>query len=530
MWWKDGVFYQIYPRSFYDSNGDGVGDLNGINEKLPHLKWLGIDAFWISPFYPSPMADFGYDISNYKDIDPIFGTLDDFDQLLKRAHELGLKLIIDYVANHSSSIHPWFLESRSSRDNPKRDWYVWKDPNPDGSPPNNWISRFDGKSSWEYDEKTGQYYLHSFLKEQPDLNWRNDEVKKAMLDVMRFWMDRGVDGFRVDASYYCMKDPELKDNPNNPDWRPGMDPALRLLELNSKNHKDIHYFNRWLREVTEEYGNKVLVGELYLPFDKLVHHYGENNEYHMPFNFSLIHALWKADIIGGLIVEYEKHLPSGAWPNWVLGNHDKPRIASRINPAQVRNSLLMLLTLRGTPTIYYGEELGLENGSVPPEYVHDPLEKNVPGLGLGRDPSRTPMLWDSSANAGFSTENPWLPVHPNFKGLDVMTQAEQAGSILNYTRELLRLRRSNLTLVAGTIEFLHSADDVLVYTRTLGDEQLMIVINLSSDDKAVNLPGNLNVLSTVFETLQDGTLIEESTLHCPKNQGVILAVQTVKLQ
>ena len=277
-WWKHGIVYQIYPRSFQDSDGDGVGDLPGITDRLPYLADLGVDAIWVSPIYPSPMADFGYDVADYTDVHELFGTMEDADRLIDTAHDLGMKVILDYVVNHSSHKHPWFEESRSSRDNPKRDWYFWKDPGPDGGPPTNWVSRFGGGSAWEFDETTGQYYLHTYLKEQPDLNWGNEDLRAAMLDVLRFWMDRGVDGFRVDVAYRAMVAPQWRDNPVNPDWEEGMDPYRRLQETYTKNLPDAHVVGRMLRDVVDEYEDRVLIGEVTLPVDRLMAFYGEDGD------------------------------------------------------------------------------------------------------------------------------------------------------------------------------------------------------------------------------------------------------------
>jgi alpha-glucosidase len=301
-WWQHGIVYQVYPRSFQDSNGDGVGDLEGIRRRLDHLVWLGVDAVWISPFYPSPMADFGYDVSDFCGVDPLFGTLEDFDRLLADAHARGLKVILDFVPNHSSDQHPWFHQSRASRENPKRDWYIWRDPAPDGGPPNNWLANFGG-SAWEWDSTTGQYYYHAFLPEQPDLNWRNPDVRAGMCDVLRFWLDRGVDGFRVDVIWHLMKDPQFRDNPPNPAWHPGQPGIDRLLQVHSADHPDIHDVVAQLRAVLEDYPrDRVLIGEIYLPLERLVAYYGEELEgAHLPFNFQLIFAAWNAEEIARIV-------------------------------------------------------------------------------------------------------------------------------------------------------------------------------------------------------------------------------------
>nr|HAQ92995.1 alpha-amylase [Afipia sp.] len=405
-WWKSGILYQIYPRSFQDSDGDGVGDLRGVIERLPYLRELGVDALWLSPIFPSPMEDFGYDISDYTGIDPLFGTLADFDALVAAAHDFGLKIVLDLVPNHTSDQHPWFIESRGSRDSAKRDWYIWRDPKGEGGPPNNWLSEFGG-STWEFDAHTGQYYYHAFLRSQPDLNWRNPEVRGAMHDVMRFWLRRGVDGFRVDVMWHLIKDDVLRDNPPNPDFVPGQQPYEQLIPLYSTDRPEVHDVVAELRQVIDEFDDRVLIGEIYLPPAKLVAYYGRNLAgAHLPFNFALISTPWNARAIAKLVDDYEAALPAGAWPNWVLGNHDRQRIASRLGTDQARVAAMLLLTLRGTPTLYYGDEIGMPQVAIAPDRVRDPWEKNVPGMGVGRDGCRTPMQWDETAYAGFSVREP----------------------------------------------------------------------------------------------------------------------------
>ena len=365
LWWQDGIIYQVYPRSYQDTNHDGIGDLRGVIQRLPYLKTLGIRAIWISPIYPSPMADFGYDISDYTGIWPTFGSMADFDELLHQIHDFGMKLILDLVPNHSSDEHPWFLESRSSRNNPKRDWYIWKDPKPDGGPPNNWLSVFGG-SAWEWDEKTKQYYYHAFLVKQPDLNWRNPEVESAMLDVMRFWLGKGVDGFRVDAMWHLIKDLQWRDNPRNPEYNDTMATYNELLPVYSTDQPEMHAIVANMRKLLDSYSERLMIAEIYLPIHRLVAYYGANNsEAHLPFNFLLISLPWDARQIAAAIDEYEGALPADAWPNWVIGNHDQPRITSRIGRGQARVAAILLLTLRGTPTLYYGDEIGMRDVPIP---------------------------------------------------------------------------------------------------------------------------------------------------------------------
>lgn len=345
-WWHKSIIYQIYPRSFHDSNNDGIGDLKGIISKLDYLQWLGVNAVWISPIYPSPMADFGYDITDYKGVDPIFGTMSDFDELLQKAHEKGIKVILDLVPNHTSDQHPWFLESRSSRDNPKRDWYIWKDADAFGGPPNNWLANFGGRA-WEWDEKTKQYYYHAFLKEQPDLNWRNPEVQKAIFDVMRFWFGKGVDGFRINVLWHLIKDEHFRDNPLNPDYIQGMRFYRSQLPVYSADQDDVLDIVKKMRDVAEEYKDKLLIGEIYLPVERLIRYYGQEGKgIHLPFNFQLIMLEWEPDLIFHMVNRYEQLLGKKNWPNWVLGNHDNSRIASRVGRQQARVAAVLLLTLR----------------------------------------------------------------------------------------------------------------------------------------------------------------------------------------
>ena len=490
LWWQRGVVYQVYPRSFQDSNGDGVGDLPGITSRLDYLRWLGVDAIWISPIYPSPMADFGYDVADYCGIHPMFGSLEDFDQLLIEAHARDLKVILDFVPNHSSDQHPWFLESRSSPDSPKRDWYIWRDAAPDGGPPNNWLSNFGGPA-WTLDEHTGQYYYHAFLPEQPDLNWRNPQVQDAMLDVLRFWLDRGVDGFRVDVIWHLIKDDQFRDNPPNPLWTPDRRPFDEVLPVYTADRPEVHGIIREMRRLFDQYDERVLIGEIYLPVERLVTYYGEDlTGTHLPFNFQLILAPWDARHVASLIDEYEAVLPAGGWPNWVLGNHDQHRIASRVGPEQARVAAMLLLTLRGTPTIYYGDEIGMEDVAIPADRVQDPFEKRVPGKGLGRDPERTPMQWSPEPGAGFTEADPWLPLSDDFEKRNVEAQRDDPESILSLYRRLLDLRRSEPALATGSYAPVRASGDVLAYIRSHVEDRFVVALNLGSDPASLEIPDN----------------------------------------
>jgi alpha-glucosidase len=519
-WWKSAVLYQIYPRSFADSDGDGVGDLRGILARLPHLTELGVDALWLSPIFASPMADFGYDISDYTAIDPLFGSLADFDALLAAAHTRGLKVILDFVPNHTSDQHAWFRESRASRQNAKRDWYIWRDPAPDGGPPNNWLSEFGGPA-WQFDEATGQYYYHAFLKEQPDLNWRNRDVAAAMHDVMRFWLKRGVDGFRLDAIWHLIEDEQCRDNPRNPDYQPGDPPDKSLLPIYSGDRPEVHDALRAMRQVIDEFPDRLMIGEIYLPFKQLMAYYGRDlGGTHLPFNFALLKAPWQARAIAKLIDDYEAVLPPGAWPNWVLGNHDKPRVAGRVGEAQARVAAMLLLTLRGTPTLYYGDEIGLPQATIPPELVQDPYEKNVPGLGLGRDGCRTPMQWDASRFAGFSQGRPWLPITQDAAHRNVESERADPGSLYNLYRRLIALRRQHPALATGSYRPVAAEGDTLAYTREKDSERFLVVFNLGTAPAAVALPeGEGTVVLSVLD--ERGERVRGS-LNLPGNAGLLI--------
>jgi len=526
LWWQSGIIYQIYPRSFQDSNGDGIGDLQGIIQRLDYLHWLGINIIWIAPIYPSPMADFGYDISDYTGVHPLFGTMDNFDTLLAEAHRRGIRIVLDLVPNHSSDQHPWFLEARSSRDNPKRDWYLWQDPRPDGSLPNNWLSVFGGPA-WEWDKATGQYYYHAFLREQPDLNWRNPQVQQAMLGVMRFWLDKGVDGFRVDVMWHMIKDDKLRDNPVNAAYQSHMATYDQVLPVYSTDQPGVHSIVQMMRKVLDAYPERMMIGEIYLPIHKLVTYYGTNgNGAHLPFNFLLLSMPWEAQKIAAAIDEYEGALPPEGWPNWVLGNHDQPRITSRVGLQQARVAAMLLLTLRGTPTIYYGEELALRDVPIPFSEVQDPQGLNMPDKNLSRDPARTPMQWDDSAYAGFSTAMPWLRVGPQYKRVNVAAQKDDPYSPLSLYRRLIRLRQSEPSLQSGGYRPVHADQYALAYIRQApGEKAFLVVLNLSHRPCYLNIShpsidGQV-VLSTSGEL--EGTAVT-GNIQLEGDEGIIVAL------
>lgn len=474
LWWQRGVVYQVYPRSFQDSNGDGVGDLVGIRQRLDHLLWLGVDAVWLSPIFRSPMADFGYDVADYRDVDPLFGTLAELDELIADIHRRDMRLLLDFVPNHTSSQHPWFLDARSSRDALHRDWYIWRDPLPGGGPPNAWQSAFSG-SAWEWDAHTGQYYFHSFLKEQPDLDWTNPEVREAMKEVLRFWFRRGIDGFRVDVVNLLAKGPELAppDHHDEHDkW--GDEPA-------------VHPLMRELRAVADEFNERVLIGEIWLSPSELVTFYGEElDELHLPFNFGLLELKeWNAQTVCNAVVAYEQALPPRAWPSWVLGNHDRHRVATRLGVAQARVATMLLLTLRGTPTLYYGDEISMVEADLPRSMWRDP--QGLRG-GPTRDGCRTPMVWDSTPLGGFTTGTPWLPMNQP-AGTEVATQRDDPASMLTLTRSLLELRRAEPALTGGEWHDLGHAASAIAFVRSSvapDGRRFLICLNLA--DKPSPLP------------------------------------------
>jgi alpha-glucosidase len=459
-WWRDAVVYQIYPRSFLDTTGDGVGDLPGIAARLDYLRWLGVDAIWASPFFRSPMADFGYDVSDYCDVDPVFGTLGDADRLVAGAHAAGIRLLLDWVPNHTSDRHPWFVESRSSRRSPKRDWYYWRDGR-DGETPNNWRAAFGGPA-WTFDELTRQWYLHLFLPEQPDLNWGNPAVVEAMHRVLRFWLDRDVDGFRIDVAHLIGKDPALPDQPGElgPIDRVGIHDDPRT-----------HPLLRGIRRVVDSYpGDRVIVGEVNLHDTSAIRaYYGAGDELHMAFNFLPLSTPWSAGAWRGLIEVVERDLGREAWPTWVLSNHDTSRHRTRLGGAEAvsRAAAVLLLTLRGTPFLFQGEELGLEDAVVPAERRVDPG---------GRDGVRAPIPWTGGSAHGWATADPWLPWPPDADVRNAEHERRQPRSILHLYRRLLAARRASPALREGEVTLLDAPDDVLAYRRsTAGDERIVLV-------------------------------------------------------
>jgi alpha-glucosidase len=503
-WWKRCVFYQIYPRSFQDSDGDGVGDLRGLITRLDHLEWLGVGAVWLSPIYRSPMRDFGYDIADHTAIDPVFGDLDDFDRLLDGLHARSIRLVLDVVPNHTSDQHPWFLESRRARSGPKRDWYVWADPAPDGGPPNNWLSRFGG-SAWTLDEPTGQYFYHAFLKEQPDLNWHNATVRKAFAETLRFWLRRGVDGFRVDASAVLAEDPLLRNDPPNPNFKAGeTPPPERFTRVFTDGRPETMGYLEEIRAVVDEFPDKVLLGEVQGGVERVGRFYGgERPRFHLPLNTLLLETVWDADSLAANIDRYLNAIPDQAWPVWVIGGHDKPRIASKLGPERARLAALLALTLPGAPIFYAGDEIGARNVPVPPEQVRDPFERLLPGYGLNRDPERAPLRWTAEPKGGFTTGEPWLPMGEPDANPNVAGQRVDPCSMLSLYRTLIRLRREEPALRGRAYQPRRSHGPVLIYDRGAESERLTVLVNLG--DKPVEMdaaPGGL-LLSTRLDRTDD---------------------------
>ncbi len=485
-WWQDGIIYQIYPRSFKDSNDDGLGDLPGVIEKLDYLRDLGVDALWLSPFYPTPDKDFGYDVSDHCAVDPRFGSLADFDRLVAEAHRRGLRIILDMVMNHTSDQHPWFQESRASRANPKRDWYIWRDQ------PNNWQAAFGGRA-WTFDPQTGQYYLHLFTPAQPDVNWRNPAVRQAQLDVFRFWLERGVDGFRLDVFNAYFKHPDLPDNPPKFGLR-GFDRQRHLYDIDQP---EMIPLLQELRALLDSYPERYAVGETYLPTLEKVVSYCGPDKLHAAFSFDFTSAAlfypWNpAWILKKIIARERVFEAAGVWPTTVLSNHDLPRAASRYcrgeDDAQARIAMALLLTLRGTPFLYYGEEIGMRDLPLKRREILDPPGQRYWPIYKGRDGCRGPMQWDDSPQAGFSRAQPWLKVHPDYPRRNVAAQEADPHSLLNFTRRLIALRREHPALRRGAFVPLSAPPGVLTYLRRSESQTVWVALNFTARPARLSAP------------------------------------------
>lgn len=489
LWWRDGIIYQIYPRSFMDANNDGIGDLNGITSKLDYLMDLGVDALWLSPIYPSPDVDFGYDVADYINIDPKFGTMQDFDHLLKEARRRNIRIILDLVLNHTSDQHPWFLESKKSKDNPYHDWYLWRDAKPNGKMPNNWLSVFGGKG-WAYDEQLNQYYFHMFYKQQPDVNWRNPATRKALLDVFRFWLDRGVNGFRLDVFNVYFKHAQMPDNR----WKPyGIQPFQWMAHQHDINQPEMYPLVEEIRAILDGYPETYVVGETFESTHQKAASYCSENALHAAFNFDLLHSRWDAQGFMEIIQSWDDDLAGRAFPNYVLNNHDVRRSASRYcrdeNDARLKVAIALLLTLRGTPYLYYGEEIGMRDIPVKRQDILDPIGKRYYPFFKGRDGCRAPMQWDGSTYAGFSRAKPWLPVHENHHQRNVDRHTADAESLLNFYKALIAIRRNHPALQHGSFKNLPTQSrQVVSYTRVEDDEEMLIVLNFSEASQQHQLP------------------------------------------
>jgi alpha-glucosidase len=509
-WWRGAVIYQIYPRSFQDSNGDGIGDLSGIIHRLDHIARLGVDAVWISPFFRSPMLDFGYDVSDYRDVDPMFGTLGDFDALIARAHELGLKVLIDLVISHTSDQHAWFQESRQSRENARSDWYVWADAKPDGTPPNNWLSIFGG-SAWEWDGERMQYYLHNFLSEQPDLNLHNPDVQDALLDVVRFWLERGVDGFRLDTINFYFHDQQLRDNPalapeaRNATIAPEVNPYNWQDHLYDKNQPENLAFLRRFRSVMDEFDAVAVgeVGDAQYGLEIQSEYTSGGDKVQMCYSFEFLSGIAPtADRVGEVLTRYEGSIGDG-WACWAFSNHDVVRHASRwtlSEPAQ-RAYAALLLSLRGSACLYQGEELGLTEAYVPFEHLQDPYGIRFWPKFKGRDGCRTPMPWvTDNANGGFTEGKPWLPVAVEHLSHSVAAQDEKSDSMLAFYRRMIRFRATEPALAKGDFTLLHAADDILSFTRQHAGRTVLCIFNLSDSAQDIDMPdGDWTPLAAPFD-------------------------------
>lgn len=508
-WFSGSVIYQIYPRSFYDTNNDGVGDLRGITQKLDYLAGsdgsLGVDAIWLSPFYESPMVDFGYDVADHCAIDPVFGTMADFSELIEKAHERGIRVILDFIPNHVSDQHEWFREARTSKSSPKRDWFVWRDPKNDGTPPSNWLSVFGG-SAWEFDATSKQYYLHTFLKQQPDLNWDNPKVRGAMQDIMKFWLDKGADGFRVDSVCWLSKNAELQDDPTNHDFDPRTNSSYDSLDhIYSRDGTKLYPYLSELASVLDKYEDRVIVVEANPNLNKDKGYYlsfYNNVRPHVmaPFNFAVLNMPWDAKSVKHYIDAFQKGLSSDNNPIYVLSNHDKPRIVTRLGGNAARTAAVLLLTLPGSPFVYYGDEIGMENGVVIGSSALDPISGRETYTEAGRDPERTPMQWSDSANAGFSSVAPWLPIGKKYLQDNVLSEEDDESSMLSLYKRLISLRRGCEAIHHGRyVPFDVPEKDIFGFKRIVNDETIVVLLNFVAESRNVRIDGDI-LLSTCSNT------------------------------
>ncbi|MCL2919115.1 alpha-glucosidase family protein [Shewanella litorisediminis] len=537
-WWRGAAIYQIYPRSLKDSNGDGIGDLKGIIERLDYIASLNVDAIWISPFFRSPMKDFGYDISDYLDVDPMFGTMMDFDELIAKAHSLGLKVVIDQVLSHTSDEHAWFAESRQSRDNPKADWYVWADPREDGTPPNNWLAIFGG-CAWEWEPRRQQYYLHNFLKSQPDLNFHCEAVRQAVLSNVEFWLKKGVDGFRLDAITFCFHDKELRDNPAKPaDKRQGRgfsedNPYAYQYHWYNNERPETLGFIEDLRALIDRYPGAVTLGEVSSEdsLATMAEYTKGDNRLHMAYSFELLTKDYSADYIRSTVEALEGAIGDG-WPCWAIGNHDVERVISRWgqgkgSPQMAKMLSAMLGCLRGSLCVYQGEELGLTEADIPFDALQDPFGIAFWPNFKGRDGCRTPMPWQAEGDfMGFSDlatgTKPWLPLPEEHRALNVAAQSDDPDSILNQFSRFMAWRRSQPALVGGEIKFIDVKEPVLAFERVNSDEKVLCLFNLSDEPQVVNIPGGEPWVLLDGHGLEGGSLDGAGTVRLAPHGALLL--------
>ncbi|MEE4195827.1 MAG: alpha-glucosidase [Anaerolineae bacterium] len=532
LWWRDGVIYQIYPRSYLDTTGDGIGDLPGIISKLDYIADLGVDAIWLSPIYPSPDVDFGYDVADYRGIDPKFGTMQDFEHLLTQAHARGLRIIMDLVLNHTSNQHPWFVEARKSKENPYHDYYLWQDAKPNGKTPNNWAAIFGG-SAWEYDEQVGQYYMHLFYKEQVDVNWRNPTLYQEMMEIFRFWCDKGVDGFRLDVFNLYYKHADFPDNPKKiPPSPPFFRPWDQQKHIYDYDQPEMMPALQEIRSILDSYPERYAVGETFPEDAESAAKYSQPGHLHAAFNFEFTHCEWLARPFQSAIERYEALMGEGQWPCYVLGNHDISRPATRYAKGEddddrLKVAAAMLLTMRGTPFIYYGDEIGQRDITIhKKEDVLDPIGKTFWPFFKGRDGCRAPMQWNKAMNAGFSSGKPWLPVHENFTNRNVSAQADDPQSLLHFYRSLLKLRKEHPALHSGELRMLiEKPQFVMAYERKNHDETFLILINFSRFERELEILeiGPSEIWQPVLSTHEPAAFVYQAgKLTLQGNQALIL--------
>lgn len=541
-WAEGAIVYQVYPRSFYDSNADGIGDIPGVAKKLGYLKNLGVNAIWLSPFYPSPMADFGYDVANYVDVDPIFGSLKDMDKLIAGAHRKDMRIMVDLVPNHTSDQHEWFQNSRQSREGAYADWYIWKDPKGydkqgQPTPPNNWLDIFTGHSAWQWEPAREQFYLHSFDVHQPDLNWANPAVRKAIKDAMRFWLDRGVDGFRVDAVRFMGKDPTFRDNPKNPEWKKGWSRYSSLLHKNSQGWPQLYSYLNEMAEVLKDPKYKkrapFMVTESYPETHEKVEEYltfyqSMDPSVAAPFNFEGLGLPWNAQDWGKFLSDFHGALDDYSRlciSSYAFGNHDQWRLVSRVGEPVARSAAVLLMSLPGMAFIYNGEEIGMKNGEIPAHAIQDPGASD----GGGRDPERTPLQWSDEKNAGFTkAEKPWLPIADGYETCNVATQAKDDSSFLALYRKLGKLRNKSSALKTGTLSTVASGNEnILSFIRVNGKQRVLVLVNFSDKKQTAIIPGSLKVNKTLVSSTCKQSIQQKgsSSYRLLPNEAVILDVR-----